>query len=197
MAEPPADLEIRPLTPDDDLEAQLDLAERAFGTIPADQREHRLRSLPGHMASGRNLGAFAGGQPAASATFHDMRQWWHGREVPMAGVAGVTVAPEHRGRGVGRQLMTALLDEIAARGYPLSALFPATMSLYRSLGWELAGARDTAVIPARSLLRLSPPDPAARPDPGARRRFPGLPVAAPRPVRRVRRGGIGGDRQGL
>src|SRR6185437_5132835 len=47
---------------------------------------------------------------------------------------------------------------IAARGYPLSALFPATMSLYRSLGWELAGARDTAVIPARSLLRLSPPD---------------------------------------
>jgi len=164
MAEPPADLEIRPLTPDDDLEAQLDLAERAFGTIPADQREHRLRSLPEHMASGRNLGAFAGGQPAASATFHDMRQWWHGREVPMAGVAGVTVAPEHRGRGVGRRLMTALLGEIAARGYPLSALFPATMSLYRSLGWELAGARDTAVIPARSLLRLAPPDPSARPD---------------------------------
>ena len=167
MAEPPADLEIRPFTPDDDPEAQLDLAERAFGPIPAAEREHRLRSLPGPMASGRNLGAFAGGQPAASATFHDMRQWWHGREVPMAGVAGVTVAPEHRGRGVGRRLMTALLDEIAARGYPLSALFPATMSLYRSLGWELAGARDTAVIPARSLLRLSPPDPAARPDPAA------------------------------
>jgi len=54
--------------------------------------------------------------------------------------------------------MTALLDEIAARGYPLSALFPATAPLYRSLGWELAGARDTAVIPARSLLRLGPPD---------------------------------------
>jgi len=164
MAEPPADLEIRPLTPDDDPEAQLDLAERAFGTIPADQREHRLRSLPEHMASGRNLGAFAGGRPAASATFHDMRQWWHGRQVPMAGVAGVMVAPEHRGRGVGRHLMTALLGEIAARGYPLSALFPATMSLYRSLGWELAGARDTAVIPARSLLRLTSPDPSARPD---------------------------------
>ncbi|HEX5299183.1 MAG TPA: GNAT family N-acetyltransferase [Streptosporangiaceae bacterium] len=161
MAEPPADLEIRPLTPDDDPEAQLDLAERAFGTIPADQRERRLRSLPGHMASGRNLGAFAGRQAAASATFHDMRQWWHGRQVPMAGVAGVMVAPEYRGRGVGRRLMTALLDEIAARGYPLSALYPATMPLYRSLGWELAGAMDTVVVPARSLLRLSPPDTAA------------------------------------
>ena len=76
----------------------------------------------------------------------------------MAGVSSVTVAPEYRGRGIGRLLMTALLDAIAARGYPLSALFPATMPLYRSLGWELAGARDTAVIPARSLLRLVPPD---------------------------------------
>jgi predicted acetyltransferase len=158
MAEPPADLEIRPLTADDDAAAQLDLAERAFGPIPAAQRERRVLSLPGHMASGRNLGAFAGGQAAASATFHDMRQWWHGRQVPMAGVAGVMVAPEYRGRGVGRRLMTALLDEIAARGYPLSALYPATVPLYRSLGWELAGARDTAVIPARPLLRLAPPD---------------------------------------
>jgi Acetyltransferase (GNAT) domain/Sterol carrier protein domain len=87
-----------------------------------------------------------------------MRQWWRGRPVPMAGVSSVKVAPEYRGRGIGRLLMTALLDAIAARGYPLSALFPATMPLYRSLGWELAGARDTAVIPARSLLRLVPPD---------------------------------------
>jgi len=169
MAEPPADLEIRPLTAADDPAAQLDLAERAFGILPADQREGRLRWLPGHMASGRNLGAFAGRQAAASATFHDMRQWWHGREVPMAGVAGVMVAPEHRGRGVGRRLMTALLDEIAARGYPLSALYPATMPLYRSLGWELAGARDTVVVPARSLLRLSPPDTAASPGTGVPR----------------------------
>jgi predicted acetyltransferase len=174
MADVPADVEIRPLGPDDDPEAQLDLAERAFGVIPAAQRDDRLRSLPGHMASGRNLGAFVGPQPAASATFHDMRQWWYGRPVPMAGVAGVMVAPEYRGRGVGRQLMTALLDEIADRGYPLSALYPATMPLYRSLGWELAGARDTAVIPARSLLRLVPPDAGARRDDAPPARGPGL-----------------------
>src|SRR5262249_19241592 len=68
-------------------------------------------------------------------------------------------APEDRGRGLARRLMAALLDEVAARGYPLSALYPATMPLYRSLGWELAGARDTAVIPARSLRDLGPPDP--------------------------------------
>jgi predicted acetyltransferase len=34
------------------------------------------------------------------------------------------------------------------------------MPLYRSLGWELAGSRYTAVIPARSLFGLEPPDPA-------------------------------------
>ncbi len=99
----------------------------------------------------------------------------------MAGVSSVTVAPEYRGRGIGRMLMTVLLDEIAAQGYPLSALFPATMPLYRSLGWELAGSRDTAVIPARSLLRLVPPDAVASPD-----------VAAPDPrLPELRRAGPG------
>ena len=158
MAAVPADLEIRPLRPGDDPDAQLDLSERAFGPGSAADRDRRVRSLSRLIAGGRYLGAFVGGRPAAGAAFQDMRQWWRGRPVPMAGVSSVKVAPEYRGRGIGRLLMTALLDEIAARGYPLSALFPATMPLYRSLGWELAGARDTAVIPARSLARLIPPD---------------------------------------
>src|SRR6266566_8638243 len=158
MADAPADLEIRPLRPGDDPDAQLDLSERAFGPGSAADRDRRLLSLSRLIADGRYLGAFAGGRPAAGAAFQDMRQWWRGRPVPMAGVSSVKVAPEYRGRGIGRLLMTALLDAIAAGGYPLSALFPATMPLYRSLGWELAGARDTAVIPARSLLRLVPPE---------------------------------------
>jgi predicted acetyltransferase len=158
MADAPADLEIRLLRPGDDPDAQLDLSERAFGPGSGADRDRRVRSLSRLIAGGRYLGAFVGSNPAAAAAFQDMRQWWRGRPVPMAGVSSVKVAPEYRGRGIGRLLMTALLDEIAARGYPLSALFPATVPLYRSLGWELAGARDTAVIPARSLLRLIPPD---------------------------------------
>jgi predicted acetyltransferase len=155
---------IRPLRPDDDLDAQLDLAERSFG--PGD-RDQRRRVIAEPIAEGRSLGAFDGDRPAAAAVFHDMRQWWCGRAVPMAGVASVKVAPEDRGRGIARRLMAAVLDEVAARGYPLSALYPATMPLYRSLGWELAGARYIAVIPARSLRDLVPPDPAAAPDPAA------------------------------
>ncbi len=82
-----------------------------------------------------------------------MRQWWYGRAVPMAGVAAVMIAPEDRGRGVGRALMTALAELMAARGYPLSVLYPATMTIYRSLGWEIAGHRHEAVLRARSLTR--------------------------------------------
>jgi predicted acetyltransferase len=76
----------------------------------------------------------------------------------MAGVAGVKVAPDARGQGLGRQLMTEVLREMAATGYPLSALYPATMPIYRSLGWELAGGRYRAVIPARSLRTLAGPE---------------------------------------
>ena len=108
------------------------------------------------------LGAFTGGVPAGAAMLHDMRQYWLGQPVRMGGVASVKVAPEHRGRGIGRTLMTELLNLIAERGYPLSALYPATMPIYRSLGWELAGGRHPFSVPARSLRGLAEPDRAAR-----------------------------------
>ena len=51
--------------------------------------------------------------------------------------------------------MTALLDHIAAAGYPLSMLYPATVPIYRSLGWELAGVNYAAEINARSLHTIT------------------------------------------
>jgi predicted acetyltransferase len=81
--------------------------------------------------------------------------------MPMAGVAGVKVAPEYRGRGVGRALMTGLIAEIAGRGYPVSTLYPATAPLYRSLGWEAAGGKYETTVPMQLLSRLVAPDPAA------------------------------------
>lgn len=87
-----------------------------------------------------------------------MRQWWQGKSLPMAGVAGVKVAPEYRGRGVGRTLMTELIAEMARQGYPVSALYPATAPLYRSLGWEIAGGRYETTVPMGSLAGLIGPD---------------------------------------
>ena len=149
---------VRAITVDDDMDAQVDLAEHAFGVYSAGQRA-RWSYVAGLRArQGLFLGAFADGRAAGAAMIHDQRQWWVGREVPCAGIASVKVAPELRGRGVGRRLMTSVLDTVADRGYPLSALFPATMPLYRSLGWELAGGKYSATIPARSLWTLVAPD---------------------------------------
>ena len=152
------DVVIRPVTPEDDFDAQLDLGQRAFGIYSPAQRASWLYAARLRARHGMFLGAFAGQQPAGAAIFHDLRQWWAGRAVPCAGVASVKIAPEYRGQGTGRRLMTELLAAIAAHGYPLAALYPATMPIYRSLGWELAGGRYRATIPARSLRDLLAPD---------------------------------------
>jgi len=149
------------------MDAQLDLGQRAFGPYSPAQRASWAHVAGIRVRQGMFLGAFDAGRPVGAAIVHDMRQWWHGRAVPCAGVASVKVAPEHRGMGIGRRLMTAVLDLIAERGYPVSALYPATMPLYRSLGWELAGGKYTAVVPARSLHSLLAPDAAAAAAPGA------------------------------
>ncbi|HTX26884.1 MAG TPA: GNAT family N-acetyltransferase [Streptosporangiaceae bacterium] len=154
----PAAAQVRAVRPDDDLDALVGLSERTFGVKSPGVRDAWRQAVARLVAQGACLGAFAGDRQVAAAMFNDMRQWWRGRAVPMAGVSSVMVAPEERGRGVGRRLMAALLAEVAERGYPISALYPATMPLYRSLGWELAGSRETAQIPARLLRPLAAPD---------------------------------------
>src|SRR5690349_11066236 len=144
----------------DDLDAELDLRHRSFGPMSSESRARALGGLADDLGTGRVFGVWDGGHMIGGAMLHDMLQYWHGRPVRMAGVGGVKVAPEARGRGVGRALMTALLKEIAGRGYPLSTLYPATENLYRSLGWELAGGTYRVEVPGRSLGSLLTADPA-------------------------------------
>ena len=174
-------MDIRELGPADDPEALLDLSIRAFGPIPQADRPRWHHSASAAVGARQYLGAFDGGRLLAAARYHDMIQWWHGQPVPMAGVASVTVAPEERGRGTGRALMGALLGLIGDRGYLVSALYPATLALYRSLGWEIAGGLIQLAIPSRSLRSLVPPDATLPrdepPDPGSAAR-PGAEGAA-------------------
>jgi predicted acetyltransferase len=162
---------VRPLAPGFDWDQYTDLTMRSFG--PSDETMIQPRIEP-VVAAGRCLGAFDGDRLVGTALYHDMRQWWHGRAVRMAGVAGVKIAPEYRGQGAGRALMTALVDLMAERGYPLSALYPATMTIYRSLGWEIAGHRHEVVLPSRALSVMARPEPGA----AARIRRPGPDDAA-------------------
>lgn len=165
-------MDIRPLRPDDSPEDELDLARRSFGPIDDASRGRRQAESQAAIADGRYYAVFDGTRMLAVAGFHDLRQWWHGRSVRMAGVGGVRVAPEVRGRGIGTALMTELLRVIADRGYPLSVLFPATAPVYRSLGWELAGGFYQATVPTRALAGLPPADVPAGPLPALRRAGP-------------------------
>jgi predicted acetyltransferase len=91
-----------------------------------------------------------------------MGQWFGGRSVPMLGIAGVAVAPETRGRGIALSLMRSTLAEARERGIPLSTLYPATLTLYRLAGYELAGARFRFTARLKD-LPLGPRDPLVLP----------------------------------
>jgi predicted acetyltransferase len=169
-------VDIRELGPADDPGALLDLSVRAFGPIARPDRTRWQENAESAIGARQYLGAFDSGQLLAAAHYHDMVQWWHGQPVPMAGVASVAVAPEERGRGTGRALVRALLGLIGERGFPVSVLYPATLALYRSLGWEIAGGLSQLSIPARSLRSLVAPDASLpRPAPGTA----AAPAAAP------------------
>ncbi|HEX9035109.1 MAG TPA: GNAT family N-acetyltransferase, partial [Streptosporangiaceae bacterium] len=152
-------LTIRPMLADDDIDAELDLRHRAFGPMDHAAGEYWRAEVLACVADGRQFGVWDDGRLVGAGRFYDLRQWWRGRALPMAGVAGIKVAPEVRGKGVGKALMTAMLGAMADRGYPLSVLYPATAHLYRALGWELAGGRYIAEVPGRSLGSLLPRDP--------------------------------------
>ena len=91
-----------------------------------------------------------------------MGQWFGGARVEMLGVAGVSVAPEARGKGFAKRLMLEMLEQARARRVALSTLYPATVTLYRNVGYELAGTRyrysaQLARLPRwRSELELAP-----------------------------------------
>jgi predicted acetyltransferase len=82
-------------------------------------------------------------------------QFFHGRSVPAYGLAGVATPAESRGSGAALVLLRAALSEMAERGIATSNLYPATLSLYRRVGYEIAGARWEHSTP---LARLPTPD---------------------------------------
>jgi predicted acetyltransferase len=70
-----------------------------------------------------------------------MGQFFGGASVPMTGIAGVATPAAVRGAGGARRLVLATMRELHAQRVALSALYPATIGLYRSAGYEIAGAR--------------------------------------------------------
>lgn len=138
----------------DQLETVLRIRSRSFGHLSAGSRDEWLRDAQDFIEGGRFYGVVEGTELVAAARIWDFRQWWAGQPVRMAGVAGVVVSPEYRGRGVGSLLMRGVLERSRALGYPLSALYPATVVVYRQLGYEFGGGRYKFSFPAADLRLL-------------------------------------------
>ncbi|ASW57599.1 GNAT family N-acetyltransferase [Plantactinospora sp. KBS50] len=151
-------MEVRELA-EPDLAAAWRLGRLAFGGPP--DMPPVVHPRPGMT----RWGAFdATGRLVGKATDLHHTQWWSGRAVPCADVAGVAVLPEARGSGVARAVLTALLRAARDRGAAVSALFPTVAAPYRALGWEICGTMRTVDLATATLPRPRPGlAPTARP----------------------------------
>src|SRR6476659_8454725 len=119
-----ADLNVRDLVADDH-DTALDVRTRSFGPLSAGGMTWWRELFERNISARRALGVFADDRLVATTRIHAYQQLWGGRPLPMAGIAGVVVAPEWRGRGVARLLMTATMQRAIELGDVLSVLFPA------------------------------------------------------------------------
>lgn len=83
------------------------------------------------------------GRMAAGLGIIETAQWFGGRKVPCIAISPVGAAPEFRGRGASSHLLQKMHEEVREKGYPLSCLYPATLTFYRRSGYEKAGAWNT------------------------------------------------------
>lgn len=146
-------LDVRPLTAEDD-DASWQLGRLAFGGPAERPAGRRPASAPGINA----FGAFDGGRLVGKAVDLEHAYVYGGRAVPGVGVAGVAIAPEHRGGGMLRELLGPLMDQARERGTVISALFPTTAVPYRRLGWELTGVLRWTSVPTAALAGERRPD---------------------------------------
>jgi predicted acetyltransferase len=140
-------IEVRTLDPADTA-AAWKLARTAFNSSPDHEGWFR-----GRVDQGVFLAVYDAARLVGIAAVHSYRQWFAGRDIPMAGLASVAVAPEARGRGVGRALLGAAINRAYEDGAAISVLYPSVPPVYRSAGWELAGVLASAELPTSALSR--------------------------------------------
>ena len=134
---------------DGDATASRQLGREAFG-LPALAPDTPVPPLrPGRT----RWGVFFGDALVGRLEGLEFGSWFGGRVLPTVGVGGVTVAAEHRGRGLASGMMRQVLDHHRSHGAVISTLFPTAPGYYRGLGYEIVGSYDEVVVPSASLAR--------------------------------------------
>ena len=125
-------IEIRPLT-DDDYPAWIRAKFSGFGYgIP----ESQLLRTP--VEIDRSLAAYDSGRIVGTINSHTFRLRIPGGWIPMAGVAGVTVQPTHRRRGLMTRMMNRQLRDMHDRGEPATGLYASESIIYGRFGYGIA-----------------------------------------------------------
>jgi predicted acetyltransferase len=141
------------------IEQLLDLWRVAFNPPP----EWRAARDPDSIKPEELLVATREGRVLASARWLGLDQWYGGRPVRTAGVAGVATDPLHRGLGLGSKVVAALLRQQREAGNDLATLYPATVPVYRRLGFEYAGVQTRYQVPIAALPTAGPDAPQLAP----------------------------------
>ena len=94
-----------------------------------------------------------GSKVLGGLAYYRMGQWFGGRSLPMAGIAGVAVAPEFRTAGIAAELMVETLRDLFEQGVPISTLYASTQRLYRKVGYEHGGTAYIHQLPLDAIGR--------------------------------------------
>src|SRR4051812_20688747 len=137
----------------DELDHYAALHDNGYGAPAGTGRAYVDRQVEAGLLD-RMLGAYDGDRLVGRLVVLPFGQFFGGRPVPMGGIAAVVVAADQRGRGVGRALLDAALAHMREHGEVISALGPATVTIYRNAGWELAGDQHVYSVPTRDLAGL-------------------------------------------
>lgn len=141
-----AALEIGPHRSDAELDAYARIACEAFGVAP------ELLPLYFDQVGRENVRVARDGREVVGGlVVIPAGQFFGGRSIRMGGVALVATAAHRRGTGAATELLRAMLREQRTLGVPISALYPATVKLYRRSGYEIAGVAGEAKLTASGL----------------------------------------------
>ena len=125
-------IELRAL-PSEDYPAWIRAKFSGFGYgIP----ESQLLNTPVELD--RSLAAYDSGRIVGTINVHTFRMRIPGGWLPMAGVAGVTVQPTHRRRGLMTRMMNRQLRDMHDRGEPATGLYASESIIYGRFGYGIA-----------------------------------------------------------
>jgi predicted acetyltransferase len=82
-------------------------------------------------------GAFDGGILAAGIQYIPYEIRMRSQDFKMYGIAGVATKPEYRNRGIVRDIMLKMFQDMYENHIPISVLFPFKIAFYERLGYKL------------------------------------------------------------